>query len=518
MPGKQFAVQPTLITTTYKGYATMSGFNLHSVLPGRYLATATNKTFAFPLLSRQAARVINTETQLAVPYEKAYPLIGCLPEFINSPIGFFSRLANAYEELVEFNFAGMEVVLISDGDLAHQILVKEIQNFRKADRDALIMGRVLGRGLVTNTDFHHHKRQRKLVQPGFHFRRIQSYAETMSSYTTAVVNEWNSGRRDISDDMFKLTMYIVCKTLFNMDMNDMAKEADKIGRTMKIVQDCIDLQFNQLISFPNWVPTPTNMKLNKARKILNDTITSMIDTRRQENGGHINPSIEPKHLDMLSMLMDARYEDGSAMDDQLIMDELITLFVAGHETTSNALTWTIYLLSQHPDIQAKLHAELDGVLLNRDARFEDLEHLHYTEMVIKESMRLLPPAWTLNARQSNQVVDIGKYRFPKDKMVFISPYANHRNPRYFEQPDVFEPERFSAEREKAIPKHAYIPFGSGPRVCIGQSFAMMEAKLILASTLNRFKVTPDADQPFEPQAQITLSNKGGMHVVLEKRK
>ena len=495
----------------------MSGFNLHSVLPGRHLASATNKTFAFPLLSKRSPRVINVETNEPVNYEKGVPVIGCLPEFIKSPIDFFSRLARDYDELIEFSFAGINAVLISDGDIAHQILVKEIQNFRKSDRDALIMGRVLGRGLVTNTDFAHHKTQRKLVQPGFHFRRIQSYSETMSSYTSQFVGGWDSGVRDVSDDMFKLTMYIVCKTLFNVDMHEMAEEADKIGHTMKIVQDCIDHQFNQMVDLPNWFPSPSNIKLNKARKILNDTISKMISDRRAETSNTQDATDESQHLDMMSMLLDAKYEDGSSMSDQLVMDELITLFVAGHETTSNALTWTIYLLTQHPEIQKKLQEELDGALEERDAQFSDLENLSYTEMVIKESMRLLPPAWTLNARQANQDTQIGQYLFPKDKVVFISPYANHRNPKYFEQPDRFDPERFSTEREKTIPKHAYMPFGTGPRVCIGQSFAMMEAKLILATLLNRFEVTADKNLKFEPQAQITLSNKEGMQVYLQKR-
>ena len=173
----------TFIKTT-NGCATMSGFDLHSVIPGRHLATATNKTFAFPLLSKNSPRVINLEVNKPVNYEKGLPVIGCLPEFIKSPIEFFSRLARDYVELIEFNFAGKNVVLITDGDLAHQILVKEIQNFRKSDRDALIMGRVLGRGLVTNTDYADHKKQRKLVQPGFHFRRIESYANIMSNYTS----------------------------------------------------------------------------------------------------------------------------------------------------------------------------------------------------------------------------------------------------------------------------------------------------------------------------------------------
>ncbi len=496
----------------------MSGFDFQALIPGRYLSSATRQSFSFPLFSSSSARVINLQTTEPVPFEKGIPLLGSLPAFIKSPINFFARLANQYDQLVEFNFAGLNVVLITDGELAHDILVKEIQNFRKSDRDALIMGRVLGRGLVTNNNYQHHKTQRKLIQPGFHFRRIQSYATTMSDYTSAFTADWDSGSRDISDDMFQLTMYIVCKTLFNMDMQEMAVQAGEIGKSMKIIQDCIDEQFNHMIDFPNWVPTPTNMKLNRARKKLNDTMVKIIEHRRSEASIEGIATSEPKHLDMLSMLMDARYEDGTAMDNSLIMDEMITLFFAGHETTSNALTWAMYLLSNHPEIQARLQTELDQVLGMEGARFEHLEHLTYTEMVLKEAMRLLPPAWTLNARQANRDTTVGNYLFPKNKVVFISPYANHLNARYFPEPDKFDPERFSPERERTIPKHAYIPFGSGPRVCIGQSFAMMEAKLILASVLHRFSIQPDADQVFEPQAQITLSNKGGMHLYLQKRR
>lgn len=496
----------------------MSGFNLHSVLPGKHLASATDKKFLFPLVSKTTPRIIDVETNEPIVYEKGFPMIGCLPEFIKSPPAFFTRLATEYSEIIEFSFAGMDVALICDGELAHQILVKEIKNFRKSDRDALILGRILGRGLVTNNNFAHHKAQRKLVQPGFHFRRIQSYALTMSNYTSTTVDQWDSGIYDISDEMFKLTMYIVCKTLFNVDMNEMSSEADKIGQTMKVVQDCIDHQFNQMIDLPNWFPSPSNIKLNKSRKILNETISKMIANRRAEQPSTEGTDCGPKHLDMMTMLLDAKYEDGSSMDDQLVMDELINLFVAGHETTSNALTWTFYLLSQNPDIQQKLQAELDEVLGNKDACFEDLENLKYTEMVVKESMRMLPPAWTLNARQANEDTQIGHYLIPKDKVVFISPYANHRNPKYFANPDKFDPERFSAANEKSIPKHAYIPFGSGPRVCIGQSFAMMEAKLILATVMNRFNITLDNNVKFDPQAQITLSNKNGMKVCMERRK
>jgi cytochrome P450 len=217
------------------------------------------------------------------------------------------------------------------------------------------------------------------------------------------------------------------------------------------------------------------------------------------------------------MLLEAKYEDGTSMPTELVMDELITLFTAGHETTSNALTWTFYLLAKHPEIQANLHQELDRVLGKQNAQFEHLSDLKYTEMVVKESMRLLPPVWTLNNRQANEDITINGYHIPKGKVLFLSPYANHMNPRYFSQPENFNPDRFSPENEKTIPKHAYIPFGSGPRVCIGQSFAMMEAKIILATIMRKFEVELDESNEFAPQAFITLSNKDGMKVKLKSR-
>jgi len=462
------------------------------------------------------AAITLTESHLPIPREKGIPLLGCLPEFAKSPLHFFNRLTNKYTDVVEFSLPTIDMSLVIDGDIAHQILVKQAKNFRKSDRDVQIMGMVLGKGLVTNNDTTHHKVQRKLVQPGFHFRRIQSYSNTMSDYTSQYISSWESGTRDISDDMFKLTMYIVCKTLFDISMDKMEGDADDIGQTMQIVQTSINDKFNQIFLFPDWVPTPSNVKLNKARNKLRRTIDSMITTRRLsatkgdsvhsgvENKAAIDsgvipiPSFEDKG-DMMSMLLQAEYEDGSRMSTELVMDELITLFVAGHETTSNALTWTFYLLTQHPLIQKKLQLELDQVLDGKDAKFENLENLLYTEMVIKESMRLLPPAWTLNARQANDDIVVGDYLFPKNKVVFVSP------------------ERFSSKNEKKIPKHVYIPFGLGPRVCIGQSFAMMEAKLILATVMQRFEVTLDNRQEFDPQAQITLSNKNGMKVKLKKR-
>jgi cytochrome P450 len=474
-----------------------------------------------------SAAITLIESHQPIPKEKGLPLLGCLPEFARSPLDFFSKLSNNYSDVVEFSLPMIDMALVINGDIAHQILVKEVKSFRKADRDVQIMGTILGKGLVTNNHTEHHRIQRKLVQPGFHFRKIEAYADTMSDYTSQYVSDWTSGTRNISDDMFKLTMYIVTKTLFDTDMDKMVYGADQIGQTMHTVQTAINSKFNQVFLPPDWLPTPNNIKLKRARKQLNDTIQDIIDTRMREMHAPDSETAFDKRVislnktndkgDMLSMLLQAKYEDGSSMDTQLVMDELITLFVAGHETTSNALTWSFYLLAKNPLIQQKLHMELDQVLGEQDAGFEHINSLVYTEMVIKEAMRMLPPVWTLSNRQANKDIVIGDYLFPKDKVIFISPYANHHNPRYFKEPSVFDPERFSIENEKKIPKHVYIPFGSGPRVCIGQSFAMMEAKIILATIMRRFSFTPGNDQNFDPQAQITLSNKNGMRVNIADR-
>jgi cytochrome P450 len=453
-----------------------------------------------------------SSTQQCIPNKTGLPLLGCLPEFAKDPLAFFKGLMNEYPDVVEFKLPFHSMALVTDGDLTHQILVAKAKHFRKADRDVSIMGTILGNGLVTNNDTAHHKKQRKLVQPGFHFRRIESYAEIMADYSQRYVSDWQGGERDIADDMFKLTMYIVSKTLFNTDMSVMQQGADDIGETMEIVQSEVNKRFHQIVVFPDWVPTPRNLKLNRARKTLNTTIDEMIQAREKDTSQESS-----QRLDMMSMLLDARYEDGGKMDHKLVMDELITLFVAGHETTSNALTWCFYLLSQHPEIQQKVHHELDTCVGNEEVAFKHVGDLNYTEMVVKEAMRLLPPAWVLNTRQANEDIEVAGYHFPKDKVIFLSPYANHRNPKYFDNPDNFDPERFSPEREKSIPKHAYIPFGLGPRVCIGQSFAMMEAKIILATIMKRFSFELAPDTQFNPQALITLSNENGMRVKLSPR-
>lgn len=459
------------------------------------------------------ASVTLIDTHKAIPKEKGLPGLGCLPQMAKDPLAFFRSLTEKSDGIIEFRLPRVSPTLVTDPHLIQKILINQTDDFRKSDRDIRIMGALLGNGLVTNVPNADHKIQRKLIQPGFHFRRIQAYADTMIDYSARYIDSWGEGGiRDVSDDMFKLTMYIVSKTLFDTNMEDMESGSDSIGKAIHEFQHLSNKRFNQIFLSPEWLPTPKNIKVNKIKTILHQTISNMIEGRRNPDG-----SIDDTG-DLMSMLLNAKYDDGSHMSTEQVMDELLTLFVAGHETTSNTLTWTLYLLAKHPEIQRTLHQELDQELSADQPSFENLETLRYTEMVIKESMRILPSVWTITVRQANTDTEVGDYMFPQDKPVFISPFANHHNPRYFPQPERFDPERFSADNEKKLPRFAYIPFGAGPRVCIGNSFAMMEAKIIIASILQHYEVSLCPEQAIETQPQITLSNKGGMKLNIKKRK
>ena len=434
------------------------------------------------------------------PHAPGLPWIGIARDFLQNPLDSMTHLATLDDELVEFTFFGSKAFMVNSPELLRELLVTKARQFRKSDDEVERMGRFMGKGLVTNNDPAHHMRQRKLVQPAFHHRRIAAYAEVMVDYTAEMLNEWPvNGRLDISEAMRNLTMYIVAKTLFDADRADLSSEATHIGEAIDSFQHTSEADFGLPITLPEWLPTPRNRAFRAAKQTVNDILRRIIEERRasgQDRG------------DLLSMLLMAQDEDGSGMDDQQLLDEAITLFVAGHETTSNALLWTWYLLAQHPDIEAKLHEELDGVLNGRLPTLNDLPNLPYTLMIIKESMRLYPPVYSLNGRVANEDVMLGNYLIPKNSYLVISQWALHRDPRIFADPLRFDPERFSPENEPAIPKYAYLPFGAGPRVCIGNSFAMMEAHLIIATIAQRFRLSlpPETAVTLNPQITLTVAN------------
>ena len=442
-------------------------------------------------------------------------LLGSLIPFARDPGNYLLELAQKYGDTVYMRVLNLPFYIVSHPDDIREVLVNQADKFRKSQLDYDILSRFLGNGLLTN-EGESHRRQRRLAQPAFHSKRIQAYAETMVDYTEDLLAEWQNHQvRDVADDMMRLTMFIVSKTLFSADgatTNDDA--AATIGSAIHTFQAVSNHAYLRGFTLPEWLPTQDNRAAKKALIAYNHHLEQIIAQRRATA---VNGDIADNG-DLLSMLMLSRDEDGSAMSDQQLRDEVATLFAAGHETTSNALTWTWYALAQNPDVEARLHEELDEVLRGRVPTLADLPNLPYTLMVIKEAMRLYPPAWILSARTAQEDVTIDQYIVPKGTSVTIAPYALHRLARTFPNPEQFDPERFRPEREKLIPKYAYVPFGAGPRVCIGNSFALMEAQLILATIAQQYRLHLVPNQEIKMAMQITLSPKNGLKMRLESRR
>jgi cytochrome P450 len=448
------------------------------------------------------------------PGPKGHFLLGSLREFGADPPGFLLQLAQNYGGMTHFQLLHYHTYLLADSDYVREVLVTQADKFEKAALDRQILGQFLGNGLVTSEGAFH-ARQRRLAQPAFHMKRIRAYADVMVEYTDHLLADWQDGqRRDVAEDMMRLTMHIVSRTLFDADaVTETEDTAVTVGRAIHDLQAVSNGDYRRGFMLPSWLPTAGNRKRQRAIADYSRTIERIIAERRATA---VHGEIADNG-DLLSMLMLARDEDGGFMDDRQLGDEVATLFAAGHETTSNALSWTWYLLSQNLNAEAKLHEELDGVLHGRTPTLDDLPQLPYTLQVIKEAMRLYPPAWILNGRTPLTDVEIGGYTIPQGNTIFIAPYVMHRLPYHFPNPEQFSPERWTPEMEKALPKYAYMPFGGGPRVCIGNSFAMMEAQLILATMAQRYRLRLVEGTAVQPDALITMSPAGGLPMIVEAR-
>jgi cytochrome P450 len=428
---------------------------------------------------------------------------GSFKNYSRDPLAFLPTLAREYGDIVTMRFYKFRVYYVNHPDYIEEVLVNQARKF--------IKGRILrankglfGNGLLTSEgDFW--LRQRRLAQPAFHRARIAAYAETMVQFTERILEGWRHGETlDVHAEMMRLTMQIVAKTLFDADVD---ADAQEVGRALEAIMEH-NSDFRRLILTPSWLPTLRNIRAALATRRLNKIIYRIIGQRR--SGGR-------DAGDLLSMLLQARDEDGSRMTDQQLRDEVITLFLAGHETTALALSWTWWLLAQHPQAEAKLHAELDAVLGGRTPTLEDLPKLRCLDHVITESMRLYPPAWGM-ARLTIEDAHIGGYTIRKGCGVSLSQWVVHRDPRWYESPDEFRPERWEGDLLKRLPRFAYFPFGGGPRQCIGNTFALMETALILATIAQKFRLELVHGQTVTPVASITLRPRNGIHVTLEKRK
>ena len=444
-----------------------------------------------------------------IPGPQGPPLIRQARELIAGAPRFLNRLADEFGPFVRFGVFTNTFYLVSDPELAREVLVAQAANFPKDERDIKILSRLVGIGLVT-ANGEVHKRQRRLDQPAFHSKRVEAYAGTMVDYAEAMLDEWRDGQEfDAAEEMRQLTMYIVARTLFGADRATMRAKAERVGGAIHVLQGIADHEFQAPFVLPVWLPTSMNRDRRSAVNTLYGTIDRLIAERRASGAADTG--------DLLSMLLLSTDEAGDAFSDTEVRDQLVTFFVAGHETTSNALSWTWALLSQHPEVEARLQAEVDEVLGNRPPALADLPRLPYTLQVIKESMRLYPPAWTLNIRRAVADTTIGPYAIRRGDRIWIAPFVMHRRPAWFPDPERFDPDRWAPEREKALPRYAYMPFGGGPRVCIGNGFALMEAHLIVAAVARRYRLRLLPDQVIDLNAQVTLSNHGGMPMRAEKR-
>ncbi|MCA1616587.1 MAG: cytochrome P450, partial [Acidobacteria bacterium] len=394
-------------------------------------------------------------------------LLGFLA-FRRDPLKFLTRLAREHGDVVHFRMGPQHFYLLNHPDLVRDALVTRQDHFHKG-RALQRSKRLLGEGLLTS-EGEHHRRQRRLVQPGFHRKRIESYGATMTEYADRYSAGWRDGAQvDIAHEMMRLTLAIVGKTLFSADVEG---EADDVGEALTEIMEMFQMLLLPYSEYLEKLPLPQNRRFARARARLDAIIYRIIAERRaaEEDAG-----------DLLSMLMQARDEegDGAGMTDEQLRDEVMTLILAGHETTANALAWTWHLLAQHPAVETRLHAELDEVLGKgaRPPAVEDLPALRYTEMVFSESMRLHPPAWTVG-RLAVRDYTAGGYTIPAGSLVLVSQFVMHRDPRFWPDPLRFDPERWTPEAKESRPQYSYFPFGAGARRCVGEGFAWMEGSLL----------------------------------------
>ncbi len=428
--------------------------------------------------------------------------LAALRAFRRDPLGLLERLA-ARGDAVRLRIPGADAYLLNHPDLVRDVLVTEHKAFHKGPTiQAAKM--LLGESLLTS-EGDRHLRQRRLIQPIFHHERIAGYAATMVRRAEETVDAWRDGVEiDAHAEMASLTLAIVGETLFGTDVD--AASSARVTRALTETLSMFDRVYSPVFRLLVRLPTPTMRRYHRLEADLNQVIGDLIARRRAEGADGD---------DLLSLLLRAG-EDGASMSDDQVRDEALTLFLAGHETTANALAWTWWLLSRHPYAEDRLHAELDATLGGRSPAMEDLPRLGYAENVLAESLRLRPPAWAIGRRAIREV-RTGDLTIPEGSIVVVSPWLLHHDSRWWPEPEAFRPERWTEEANAARPRFAFLPFGGGPRVCVGEPFARMEGVLLLATIAQRWRLRLGLDAVVEPQAVVTLRPRRGLPMVPERR-
>ncbi len=429
---------------------------------------------------------------------------GNLREFSGDRLAALARWGRQYGDLVSARFGPMPILFAYHPDLVEEVLVHQNRKFIKHYR--LRQAKLtLGQGLLTSEgDFW--RGQRKLAQPAFHRDRIAGFADLMVGFTDRLLAEWADGQeRDIQADMMRLTLEIVAKALFGAELGS---DWTEVREAMETLMHSFVGTTSSPILIPRWIPTPNNLRVKAAIRRL-DRVLFKIIARRREDG--------EDRGDLLSMLLQARDdESGRGMTDRQLRDECMTLFLAGHETTASTLAWAWYQLASHPDAETRLHNEVDSVLAGRLPTLADLPKLAFTDNIVTEILRLYPPGWMLG-REATAPLELGGYRVARGTTVFMSTYVIQRDPRWYDDPEAFRPERWSDGLMQRIPRYAYFPFGGGPRICIGNNFALMEATLVLAMIARKYRLRVAPGTRYEPMPSMTLRPSDGMKMTVTAR-
>ena len=425
------------------------------------------------------------------------------------PHAFLQRAAAQYGDVLRYPLGPLPVYLVSHPDGVKHILQDNARNYSKDTFQYNLLGTITGNGLLTSDgDFWF--RQRRLAQPAFHRQRIADFGPLMTGATEAMLADWRPYAEvgqaiDVAAEMMHVALQIVGKALFSVEIGD---RADALARATLTVLDQIVFRAKTFGMVPSWAPTPGNLRARRGLHTLDQAVRDTINRRRRdgEEGG-----------DLLAMLMSARDpETGAAMTDQQLRDEVMTMLIAGHETVASVLAWTWYLLAGAPEVEAKLHEEVDRVLAGRPPTADDLPKLPITGMIFDEALRLYPPAWIIT-RKALADDEIGGYHIPAGTLVVTSPYVTQRDARFWDSPDAFDPERFSPERSVGRPRFAYYPFGGGPRLCIGNHFALVEAGLVIAAVAQRYSLRLVPGQQIAVEPSVTLRPKHGLMMTLIRR-
>ncbi|AOT08778.1 cytochrome P450 [Pseudoalteromonas luteoviolacea] len=424
--------------------------------------------------------------------------------FMDDPANFLMTLANKFGDVLQFKLGPFKVTLISNPSMIQEVLIGKVQQFPKSTRETQILSKAIGQGIVT-ADQQTHKPLRKIAQPAFMHRRLQNYQDVFEQYALESVSELNHDDTvDMAAQMERLSLQITCKTLFDLSKSEL-KKTSAVSDAMNELHHLLSKNFESVVNFPAWFPSPLNLRIKRTRKIIEQIIDEILHKRKSE------PFVD--HGDLLSSLLEATDETGNSLTNENIKDHLISYFIVGHETTSNSLIWCWYCLAKYKVEASNVYKEVTNHKSGEPLSFDKFPA---TLAFIKEVLRLFPPVWLIGARRARENTNINGFKIKKGEKVFISPFVAHRLKSNFNKPEHFNPSRW--ENDPDIKKGSYIPFGAGHRNCIGQHFSMQEMLSVLVTYLKQTRIAflDEGLEPLNINARSTLSNHDGLVMKVNK--